>query len=64
MVQALQGIVPDEMLLKQIPWIEDPKQALDLLRKQEDEAAQRQAKAFDMPVNAPVNDSGSAAPKE
>lgn len=24
MIQALQGVVPDEILLKQIPWIEDP----------------------------------------
>lgn len=59
MVQSLRGIVADEILLKQIPWIEDPKQALDLLHKQEEEAAQRQAKAFDMPMNAPVTATGS-----
>jgi SPP1 family phage portal protein len=45
-VQTLQGIVPDEILLKQVPWVSDVKEALAMLEKQKAEAAKAQQEAF------------------
>ncbi len=68
-VQNLQGIVPDEILLKQIPWISDVKEALQMLIKQKTEAIKQQAAAFGAypgqgsagndPGNEPGNDPGA-----
>lgn len=56
MVMQLRDLVPDELLLKQIPFVEDPKAALELLRAQEEESAKRQADAFGMPMNTPTGE--------
>ena len=46
MVQNLQGIVPDKILLGQIPFISDVDKALEMLVKQKAEAMKQQAEAF------------------
>ncbi len=45
-VQALQGIVPDEILLAQVPWVSDAQAALKMLDKQKAEALKQQQAAF------------------
>lgn len=50
-VMQLRDLVPDELLLKQIPFVDDPKAAMEMLRAQHEESAKRQADAFGMPVN-------------
>ena len=55
-IQDLQGIVPDELLIKRLPWIEDPEKALEMLKKQLAEAEKRKATAFNMPVNTPTGE--------
>ena len=46
MVATLDGMVPDEILLAQLPFVKDVGDALDKLRAQKDEAARAQAQAF------------------
>lgn len=45
-VTTLQGLVPDEILLAQIPFIDDVGQAMDMLVQQKAEAAKAQREAF------------------
>lgn len=59
MVKDLQGIVPDEILLAQVPFVSDVQKALEMLIKQKAEAAELQKKAFgDYPD---ANENGGAA---
>lgn len=55
-VQALQDIVPDEILLKLLPFVQDPKAAMELLKQQKAEAAKMNAVAFGMPMNTPTGE--------
>jgi SPP1 family phage portal protein len=55
MVQTMRGIVPDALLLAQVPFIHDAQTALDMLRKQQDEAERKQSAAFSRYLDA--NDS-------
>jgi SPP1 family phage portal protein len=45
-VQTLKNLVPDEVLLKQVPWVSDVKEALKALEKQKAEAVKQQQEAF------------------
>lgn len=45
-VQTLQGLVPDQLLLAQVPWVSDVQAALEMLEKQKAEAFKQQSLAF------------------
>lgn len=49
MVSALQGIVPDQILLKKVPFVEDVEIAMQQLKAQKQEAAAENAKLFGVP---------------
>lgn len=49
MVSTLQGIVPDEILVGQVPFVDDPVAAMDKLKEQKAEAAQREAALYGLP---------------
>ena len=57
-VTTLQGLVPDEILLAQVPFVEDAGQAMEQLRKQKEETARAQRDAFAPypDANAPEGD--------
>lgn len=46
MVQTLSGLVPDQLLLSQVPFVPDVKAALDMLERQKTSEIQRQQEAF------------------
>lgn len=45
-VQTLQGIVPEELLLGQVPFVEDVAAAMDMLQKQRAENLAAEQEAF------------------
>ena len=55
MVQTLSGIVPQEILLGQVPFVEDPDEAVKALAKDKDEAMQRSQRIY---TTAPFRDGG------
>lgn len=58
MVQLLQGIVPDNILLSQVPFIDDVQSAIDALDKQKEANMAAQAAAFgSMPIADKEQDS-------
>jgi SPP1 family phage portal protein len=46
MVGNLTGLVPDEILLAQVPFVQDPEAAIESLKKQKDEDVKRQQQSF------------------
>ena len=62
MVMQLRDLVPDELLLKQLPFIEDPAAALEMLKKQQAEDAKRDAESFGKPM--PMNTPNGKLPEE
>ena len=46
MVQSYQGLVPEELLLAQVPFVEDAEAAAKLLKAEKEEAAKAQREAF------------------
>lgn len=69
MISRLQGLVPDKMLLAQVPFVDDVDEAVDMLEEQKTESAKRDAQIYGLhPANAPdkvtdpdANDDGDAA---
>ncbi len=53
-VAQLNGLVPDETLLSLLPFIKDPAEALELLKKQKEENMQQQQESFGMTENKPL----------
>ncbi|MDR1600411.1 MAG: phage portal protein [Oscillospiraceae bacterium] len=51
-VRTLQGIVPDALLLAQVPFIQDARAALETLRAQREEAARQQSALFNQYADA------------
>ena len=49
MVGNLHNLVPDEMLLSQVPFVENVQEALEKLKAQQEESARRQMDAFRIP---------------
>lgn len=56
MVQTLNGIVPQEILLGQLPFVDDPAAAAEEIEKQKQEAAKQQQLAFMATANTPLED--------
>lgn len=50
MVANLHGLVPDEALLSQVPFVENVQEAMDKLKEQQEEAVRRQMDAFQVPL--------------
>jgi hypothetical protein len=48
-VSNLHNLVPDEMLLSQVPFVENVPEALEKLKTQQEESARRQMDAFRIP---------------
>ncbi len=46
MVRTLQGIVPDEQLIAQVPFVEDPAAAAEEMRKAAQESSEREARLY------------------
>ncbi len=49
MVGNLHNLVPDDLLLSQVPFVENVQEALEKLKTQQEEAAKRQMDAFQIP---------------
>lgn len=60
MVANLKDIVPDEILLGQIPFVKDAVQALEMLKKQKENETERQKQAFEVPFRIGENTRDSA----
>ena len=56
MVQTLNGIVPQEILLGQLPFVNDPVAAAEEIEKQKQEAVKQQQLAFMAAANTPLED--------
>lgn len=50
MVSTLDGMVPMETLLSQLPFVVDPAEAAEAMRQEKEEAAKRQRTTFDVPL--------------
>lgn len=50
-VQAYNGLVPQEALLTQVPFIEDAQAAAEEMRQEQQERAKMQAAAFSVPLS-------------
>lgn len=59
MVQMLVGIVPDEILLTQMPFVSDAEAALEMLKEQKQEAAREREAMFAQYPDANAREAGS-----
>ena len=53
LVSALWGMVPEEILLSQLPFVSDPEEAANQMQAQKDAAIKRQQEAFRLTANTP-----------
>ena len=56
MIGNYSGIVPEEVLLSQVPFITNPVEAAEKMKTQREEAVKTQAAAFNVPVYNPDGD--------
>ena len=64
MVQTLQGLVPDSILLAQVPFVEDVNSALEELKQQKKDSVVAQAAAFGVIPGADPKEDEEEVPKE
>ena len=64
MVANYQDLVPRKLLLSQVPFVEDPEKALDLLDAEEEERQKRQQEMFTSGAFREESTSGSAADRQ